>query len=320
MKTRIRSRLPRQCFYTDCSSRKEESVQKRQSLKSSQIIRKGFFSRKSDSRRIARFHCKICGKNFSRATFSDCFRQKRRNLNDRIRKLFVLGVTQRGVARYFGTTRNTAVRKFLFLSLRAQLHNQKATEQRSMEKPFTHVQFDEMESFETSKCLPVSIPLVVCSHSRWILGAKVASMPAKGPLAEISRKKYGLRKDERREAAHSLLSELKPLLGHLEEIKSDQNPSYPAWIKPFFPGVAHLKFKGRRPRHVGQGELKKGRFDPLFSFNHTAAMIRANVSRLVRKTWATTKKKERLALHLALYAEHHNRMLPTPQPNAPRTI
>jgi hypothetical protein len=29
---------------------------------------------------------------------------------------------------------------------------------------------------------------------------------------------------------------------------------------------------------------------------------------LMRKTWNTTKKKERLALHLALYIDHHNQM------------
>ena len=47
-------------------------------------------------------------------------------------------------------------------------------------------------------------------------------------------------------------------------------------------------------------------FDPLFALNHTAAMFRANVNRLIRRTWCTTKKRERLADHLTLYMAHHN--------------
>ena len=57
---------------------------------------------------------------------------------------------------------------------------------------------------------------------------------------------------------------------------------------------------------VGQGELKKIGKDPLFSLNHTAAMLRANINRLFRRTWRTTKKPERLADHIALYVWYHN--------------
>ncbi|MGZ3656152.1 MAG: hypothetical protein ACXWR1_04035, partial [Bdellovibrionota bacterium] len=57
------------------------------------------------------------------------------------------------------------------------------------------------------------------------------------------------------------------------------------------------------------GELKEGRYDPLFSINHTCAMFRANVNRLIRKTWCTTKSQERLRSHLILYANAHNNRL-----------
>ena len=57
---------------------------------------------------------------------------------------------------------------------------------------------------------------------------------------------------------------------------------------------------------TGQGELKKVVYDPIFSLNHTCAMLRANINRLVRKTWCTTKKPERLAMHITLYALYHN--------------
>jgi sugar phosphate permease len=67
--------------------------------------------------------------------------------------------------------------------------------------------------------------------------------------------------------------------------------------------------QGQRGSSTGQGELKKIKFDPLFSLNHTCAMLRANVSRLFRKTWCTTKRPDQLRAHLMIYAEYHNSQL-----------
>ena len=46
-------------------------------------------------------------------------------------------------------------------------------------------------------------------------------------------------------------------------------------------------------------------------------MLRANISRLIRKTWATTKRADRLAAHIAIYAWYHNEVL-TALNSAPR--
>jgi hypothetical protein len=134
-------------------------------------------------------------------------------------------------------------------------------------------------------------------------------MPANGPLATISLEKYGKRKDERAQKASALFSEIAPLVSPRVEIESDQNPKYPAWLKPHFPTATHRAFKGRRGCVVGQGELKKIGFDPLFALNHTAAMLRANVNRLFRRTWCTTKRIDRLEAHLWIYLRYHNRVL-----------
>ena len=82
-------------------------------------------------------------------------------------------------------------------------------------------------------------------------------------------------------------------------------------LKACFPGKTHFRHKGGRGCITGQGELKKLRFDPLFSLNHTCAMLRANINRLFRKTWCTTKKKEGLERHLAVYMDFHNTRLLT---------
>ena len=72
--------------------------------------------------------------------------------------------------------------------------------------------FDDVETFEHSKCKPLAITLAVEEPTRRILGFKVSSMPAKGLLAALSRKKYGKRKDERPENRKLLFEELVPLV------------------------------------------------------------------------------------------------------------
>ncbi len=131
-------------------------------------------------------------------------------------------------------------------------------------------------------------------------------MPAKGPLAEISRKKYGPRADDREQETRSLFESLASVLDPAVQITSDEKPVYPSSIKPHFPEGTHQQVKGRRGAVVGQGELKKIGFDPLFSLNHSCAMLRANICRLARRTWCTTKSPKHLLAHLMIYIDYHN--------------
>jgi len=171
------------------------------------------------------------------------------------------------------------------------------------------VEFDDLETFEHTKLKPLSVTLAVQKRTRRILGLEVSTMPAKGLLVEKARAKYGFRQDGRAAARERLLTSLKDVVHDRALIKSDQNPHYVADIERHFPNARHFRFAGRRPASSGLGEIKKGRFDPLFAINHTCAMFRANVSRLVRKTWVTTKRPDRLRAHLFLYAEYHNQHL-----------
>ena len=278
--------------------------------RSKRVVRKGFFYRKSDGRRITRFHCRNCRRSFSLARFSSCYRQKKRKHNEPVRKLLCSGVSQRRIAKLLHLNRKTVVRKFLFLAAQARLrHESFLLSIRTEGKLPERLQFDEMESSERSKCLPLSIPLLVDSKTRRILGHRVCEMPAKGHLAEISIKKYGFRNDDRNEAARLLLESLQPFIHSKAQILTDENPRYPNWLKNAFPESTHRTVLGKRGAVTGQGELKKIGFDPLFSLNHTCAMLRANINRLFRRTWCTTKRSDRLDAHIALYVDYHNREL-----------
>jgi hypothetical protein len=185
--------------------------------------------------------------------------------------------------------------------------------QSNLSKPkATTVEFDDLETFEHTKCKPLSVTLMVEHRTRRILGFKVAQMPAKGKIARLSRKKYGRRPDHRAQKRKELFKEMKPLITESALIKSDENPHYVSDVRDHFPKCIHQRHKGQRGSVVGQGELKKIRFDPLFSLNHTCAMFRANINRLFRKTWCTTKLPEKLTKHIAIYAVYHNFILLPP--------
>lgn len=299
--------LPPYCPYSDCLG---NSASEEAGPVSSRFVRNGRYWRAEDSKLICRYKCLQCKRSFSSARFSACFGQKKRKVNAWVEKLYYSGVSQRRMARLLKLNHKTVERKIVFLGGCAEKDNLAfLKELGASEKKIKELQFDEMETFERSKCLPLSIPLAVLPGSRKILGFKIAEMPAKGPLAAISRKKYGKRGDERAQMAESLLAELKPLLAPNVLITTDQNPKYPGWIKPHFPEAEHIAVKGRRGCVVGQGELKKIGFDPLFDLNHSAAMLRANINRLFRRTWCTTKRRDRLKAHLELYIRFHNRKL-----------
>ena len=269
-------------------------------------VRFGSFTRKSDSSKQQRYRCSHCRRTFSDATSDLCYRQKKRELNPRIFIHYCSSVSIRRLGLLLHTTRKTVVRKIQFLALHA---DRMLEWMNSLHDPVKEMQFDDLETFEHTKCKPLSVTLAVDHPSRRILGFRVAQMAASGPLAKISRAKYGRRVDGRRESRRSLLRELRHLVDASATIHTDMNPYYVDDVREFFPKARHEKSKGRRALEVGQGELKGGGYDPLFSINHTLAMIRANVNRLVRRTWCTTKRRDRLVSHLTLYALYHNLVL-----------
>jgi hypothetical protein len=266
----------------------------------------GQFYRRSDSTWVQRYRCRSCRTSFSNATFHSCYRQKKRNKNLILRKLLCSGISQRRCAEILHLNRTTVVRKFLFLALEAEFFVRSF----NLARPLAHtIEFDDLETIEHTKLKPLSVTLAVESGTRRILAVAVSRMPAKGLIAKRAREKYGVRVDERAEGRERLFSDLKAVVSEKVVLKSDENPHYEADVKRHFPDSLHLCCKGKRGSLSGQGELKKVRFDPIFSLNHTCAMLRANINRLFRKTWCTTKRSDRLYRHLMLYAQFHNERL-----------
>ena len=272
------------------------------------IIRKGSYLRRSDSRRITRYFCKSCGKYFSNSTGKLSAFQKKRRITTPLLKLLNSGVSQRRAASILQVNRKTVVRRFRFLAARERIRHEEWLKYYEQE-PLAEIQFDDLETSEHTKCKPLSVAIAVDPKTRKILNFKVNQMPAKGHLAKIALRKYGYRKDERSLGWDLMMKELKPYVSHDTRFRSDSNPHYPYFLFKHHPGVNHETCIGGRGAVTGQGELKKLKFDPLFALNHTCAMLRANLNRLFRRTWCTTKNKQGLIDHISIYVSYHNRVL-----------
>ena len=267
------------------------------------IRRAGIFRRASSAKPIQRFFCHDCKKGFSDATITFEYRQRRRDLNLPLFKALASNISMRRAAINYSTTRKTVERRLVYFDRVARNYHDELLETLS---PPSKIQFDDMETSEHTKLKPLSIPLVVDHPTRVVLAYDVAQMPAKGPLAVLSRKKYGHRKDLRPAAWANVLTRAARVTSSSVTITTDSHKRYPEMIKKHLPKGTHVQVKGRRACVAGQGELKRGGFDPIFSLNHTAAMFRANINRLIRKTWCTTKRPDRLRCHISLYVMWHN--------------
>lgn len=271
------------------------------------IIKDGTFKRWEDSKTIQRFRCKNCGTRFSNATFTPTYRQKKRRINSPLLKLLASGVSLRRSAILLGVHRRTVERKLPFIAERCRLLNRRHLEK--IKGRIHNIQIDDLITKENSKLKPLSVSIAVDEDRRTILAFEVSQIAAFGHLSRLAVKKYGHRKDTHFEGLTRLFQKITPLVTSDVLIKSDEHQRYPGFISAYLPNAKHVAFKSERGCVVGQGELKKVGFDPLFVINHTCAILRANVNRLIRKTWCTTKDPERLKDHLDLFVFYYNQTL-----------
>lgn len=213
-------------------------------------------------------------------------------------------MSQRRLAKIYRVSRVTVQRKLKFLAQQSRIKQKKWLESQD----FQFVQFDDLETIEHTKLKPVTVTLCV-DENRRIIDFCVAQIPAKGHLAKIARKKYGRRANHSFKAREELFSRIKNVVNEKALFQSDQHSHYKSLVKRHFPKAEHQTFKGSQSCVSGQGELKKLKYDPLFKINHTFAMLRANINRLIRRTWCTTKKIEALEDHIAMYVNFHNQVL-----------
>ena len=295
----------------------------KQCTSTSKIIRQGFYIRACDSKKIQRFKCKSCGENFSSATGKREYRFRKRREIPLIRHLLCSNTSLQRIAKIAKVNRKTVTQKLIYLAELSNEAHLKYLKSRGDEEKnkrllsegiIKHgvgnvrtIQFDDLITLEDTKMKPLTVTVAIEKQTRTVLSIKVAQIPSFGHLAKRSKEKYGKRKNYHKEALKGVFDELK-LCTSSENIlfESDEHKFYPEFVKKYFPKAHYQTYKGAKGAVSGMGELKKIKYDPLFSINHTMAMLRYNIARLARKTWCQSKRLKFLQHHLDVYKTYHN--------------
>ena len=169
-------------------------------------------------------------------------------------------------------------------------------------------QLDELETFEHNRRLaPVTVPILIGRVSYFVVDLETAPLPCRGGLSASDRAKKEereLQSGKRRSGSRAAVSAcLKTLAGVRDPrgplvLETDRKATYPAMVREELgQNVVHARTSSQRKRDY---------WNPLFPINHTLAMTRDGVSRLVRRNWAASKLRERLGRHMWIWAAWRN--------------
>jgi len=170
-------------------------------------------------------------------------------------------------------------------------------------------QLDELESFETDRLTrPVTVPVLIERKSYFILHTEAAPMGPRGRLHPAAQKRketdekiFGKRRSGSRQAVKRTLELLRELMpeGSLLNLQTDRKTTYRSLARSTFAKRlgSHVRESSRRRRDYG---------NVLFPINHTLAMMRDGISRLVRRSWGASKQRERLENHMAIWVAYRN--------------
>jgi len=233
------------------------------------------------------------------------YRDHRPDLNPKLVELLASGVGLRQSSRLLGLSRRCLEKKHRKIG--RHLRRQNLNLQGPL-PPGSVLQLDELETYEGMRTLrPLSVPVLIEKHSRFIIWAESAPIPARhrktrhGKTRSEELRRKGRRRDGSRRACRRTLGRAAALTGKLETlvIETDEKRSYPALIGELFGEhrIAHDTTKSTRKRDVS---------NPLFAINQTEALARDLMGRLRRQSWLVSKKRRYLDLALALFLAWRN--------------
>ena len=237
-----------------------------------------------------RYQCKKCKKTFTKRNGTLNYRHKKQHLRDKITTLYCEGMSLRAIARALNTTLKTVLKYFLENSNVSRYKNLKRLEQGDIVT--TYVQFDELETFEHTKKRPLGVECSIRAKTGQIISTKVCTIPVKALAVSKYYTQHWNKNINRESAITDMLLETKKALSDEFSTIACDNAKQPV-------SIAKKIFK-KENIQVYNSYSQNKRIDLTF------LKMRQDISRLRRKTLATTKKRENLQKHLDLYTDYHN--------------
>ena len=275
------------------------------------IQRKGAYRRRCDGRLVPRFRCLHCRRSFSSQTFRLDYRLRKPWLNPTVAQLLCAKTTLRKMAEILGVDRKTIeARLELFGAHCRDFHESLLRRHRGRTGGLRGaMMMDELETFERDRRLcPITVPVLIEKHSYFVVHVETAPLGPRGRLSEADQKRreryedrFGRRRSGSREAVRRTLQAWKEAAGPqgAVQIETDRKSSYRGLLREVFPvgQPHHATHSSKAPRTYA---------NPLFPINHTNALLRDSVSRLVRRSWGASKERWRLERHLWVFVVFRN--------------
>lgn len=272
--------------------------------------RRGTYRRLCDGRVVPRFVCRTCRRTFSSQSFRLDRGLRRVTLDAPLFLELASKMTLRQLARVHGCKRETVERRLDRFGEHARLYHTRELARaraRGGLRASTFV-LDELETFEHSRLLaPLTVAVVVEKESFFVVDFEVGRLPARRPLKPAMEKRlrerearHGKRRSDSTLCVETVCATLdRALPEHVGvRVVTDRKKTYPGCLRralkrPF----SHERISAKERRDVR---------NPLFPINFTFAMVRDGISRLVRRSWAASKKAERLTRHLWIWVAWRN--------------
>ena len=206
-------------------------------------------------------------------------------------KLYCEGNTLRGIGRILGIKYDTAVRKFRHKAKLARETHIKTLAKNEIQT--TYMQFDEMETFVGTRKTPYGIALAIRPKTGQILSARVCRIPIKALTVSPSIMKDWNSKVNRKQALIDMLLESSYAMREGATLGSDGDTFAGKVVALVLPENKHKIYSDKSN-------------DSLWRINHACAKLRHHISRLKRRTGATSKDWRRLQDHLDLFIAYQN--------------
>lgn len=224
------------------------------------------------SKKVQRFKCLDCKKTFTKRNFLNEYREKRPDLSKKIQRLYLEGVTLRGMARYLNCHYKTAVNKFIKYSLIAMRENRKKLIQNKTKCSI--IQTDEMHTWISRRGWKLYIAVAI---SGW---------------GQILSFRSGADRDKN---LILMLNDIRTSVSEQTIFFCDDDKKYIPLLEKVYPDNDYLNMKGREA-------------DPYLShLNFTCSLVRNRLSRMNRKSWSFNRSNDRLQLNLGLLKYNFNK-------------
>ena len=260
------------------------------------FIRHGSYLPRCRCHAVPRFRCRLCRRTFSRQTFRADYRHKKPHLNALFLELMVACVGLRQAARLLRVARRTVELRFQWLARQAAGFHANRLALSTVTGPF---HLDELESFEANRFQPLTVPVLVESHTLFLVGTAVGPLRRKGRLTPEQRRRraaheaeHGRRPSQSPRAVRRVLARLRDLVPRTRRVVLHSDH------KPLYGTVGRRLFGARFLWRTHDASARRDRANPLFPINHTNARLRHFLSRLRRRTWCVSKRAAGLQAHL----------------------